>query len=62
MEEITTYPKIPTSNWYDIRKQFSKTLPPTVTPPCLSPIFIKFGKYRKCTKFNFSIKNVGANR
>lgn len=38
MADSITFPKIPVSNWYDIRKQFQKTLPTVVSQTYLQSL------------------------
>lgn len=58
MAEGTTYPKIPESNWWAIRTQFRKSLPPIVSGSYLKSL-LSLTSDRAATNLLPPLKQIG---
>ena len=58
MSDNITFPKIPVSNWYAIRKQFAKTLPSVVSQTYLQSL-LKLGSAKSAQNFISPLKMMG---
>lgn len=58
MADSITFPKIPVSNWYDIRKQFQKTLPTVVSQTYLQSL-LKLSNIQSAQNLIPPLKSMG---